>query len=360
MSAPVTNADATTHGVTRPPVVHVTWQRHAGRAEEISSALGGRALHVHPPALPGRAGTLLRYAASLVLTAAGLARLRPRATIVTNPPVFPAVVVAAYAALTRTPFLLDSHTSSFGVKGNTVARRLLGVHRWLARRSNGVMVTTQSWVREVEGWGARGLVVHEAPPPWTVAPQPPGGGTPRVLFVGVFADDEPVEAVVAAAAQLSDVHVAVTGDLAKCPPGLVAAAGPNVEFVGFLDQSGYRAEVERADVLLALTTEPTSIMRAGYEAVYARRRLVVSDWPALREVFPYAWTTGHDPDALAAALRAALSEPAGAQRLDRALAEQDARWRSQLETLRLAVAPAAPSTPRLTGSSAGSTGAVAS
>lgn len=351
----MTNADAPTPGTSRPPVLHVTWQRHAGRAEEISAALGGRALHVHPRALPGRAGTLVRYAQSLVLTAAGLARLRPRATIVTNPPVFPAVVVAAYAALTRTPFLLDSHTSSFGVKGNTVARRLLGVHRWLARRSNGVMVTTQSWVREVESWGARGLVVHEAPPPWTVSPQPPGGPQ-RVLFVGVFADDEPVEAVVAAAALLPGVQVAVTGDLAKCPAGLVAAAPPNVEFVGFLDQSGYRAEVERADVLLALTTEPTSIMRAGYEAVYARRRLVVSDWPALREVFPHAWFTSHDPQALAAALRDALSEPAAAQRLDRALAEQASRWRGQLETLRGALAPSAQDTPRIAGSSASPAG----
>ncbi|WP_432490913.1 glycosyltransferase [Kineococcus auxinigenes] len=311
----------------RPPVVHVTWQRHAGRAAEIAGSLGGRALHVHP--LGGRSKWRVagRYGLSVALTAAGLVRHRPRSVIVTNPPVFPALVVAGYAACARVPFALDSHTSSFGVKGNAVARRMLGVHRWLARRADTVMVASPEWADVVDGWGGRGLVVHEAPPGWEAAP--PRTGRPTVLFVGVFADDEPVREVVEAARSLPEVRVRITGDLERCPEDLRRSAPANVEFTGFLGPREYRAAVEAADVLLTLTTERTSVMRAGYEAAYVGRRLVVSDWPVLREVFPHAWHTDHEPASIARALRAALDDTGDGEREERARREQTARWDEQ-------------------------------
>ena len=340
----------------RPPVVHVTWQRHAGRAEEIAHALGGRPVHVYLPSLTRRALVPLRYLLSVLLTAGALVRLRPRSVIVTNPPVFPGLVVAAYSAVTGVPFLLDSHTSSFGVKGNAVSRRLLGVTRWLARRSSGVMVTVEEYVRLVESWGARGLVVHEAPPrrgPLAVDAGDAGApaadssratagapaaraGRPRVLFVCVFSDDEPVAEVLEAARLLPDVDVVVTGDVAKCPPELRDAAPENVELTGFLDLDAYADQLHRADAVLALTTEPTSIMRAAYEAVYARRPLVVTDWPALREVFPYARPAHNEPEALAAAVRTALAED-DAARAEAALAAQQERWEQQQRAIRTAL-----------------------
>ncbi len=323
----------------RPPVVHVTWQRHAGRATEIAHALGGRPLHVYDARLTRRWLVPLRYLLSVLATAGGLVRLRPRAVVVTNPPVFPGVVVAAYCAVARAPFLLDSHTSSFGVKGNAVSRRLLGVTRWLARRSNGVMVTVEEYVRLVESWGARGLVVHEAPPvvPAPGAARRPDGERPRALFVGIFADDEPVAEVLKAAALVPEVDVAVTGDVARCPAALRASAPANVRFVGFLDQRAYAAELAGADVVLALTTEPTSVMRAAYEAVYACRPLVVSDWPALAEVFPYAHRAANEPAALAEAVRAALAG-ADVEALEAAAAVQRERWSGQLAAVRRALA----------------------
>lgn len=318
---------------------HVTWQRHGGRAEEMAEALGGRALHVYPVALADRRWVLLRYAVSAVLTAAGLLRLRPRAVVVVNPPVVPGLVVAAWSRLTGAPFLLDSHTSSFGVKGNAVARRTLGITRWLARRSAGVMVTTTSWVTEVQSWGATGLVVHEAPPAWEVGPRV-AGARPQVLFVGVFSEDEPVDAVVAAAALLPEVDLLVTGDVTRAPAGLVDGAPANVSFTGFLDQRAYRRALEAADVVVALTTEPTSVMRAAYEAVYARRALVVSDWPTLREVFPLAHHAHNDAEALADGVRTALADgpEAAASRAREAHQVQHLRWDQQLDAMRTALA----------------------
>jgi hypothetical protein len=58
-------------------------------------------------------------------------------------------------------------------------------------------------------------------------------------------------------------------------------ARANVRFVGFLDSSGYRGVVTEADAVLCPTTEPGSVMRSAYEAVYACRTLIVSGWPVV-------------------------------------------------------------------------------
>lgn len=320
------------------PLAYITWQRHAGRASEIAAELGGVPVHVHLPRLTtGTARNLLRYALSTALTAGHLVRHRPQAVIATNPPFVPGLLATAYGAVTGRPVVLDSHPTSFGAKDHAASRRLLPVHRAMARRAAAVMVTTQEWVRVVEGWGGHGLVVHEAPPRWTVAPWRPSGGRPRVLFVGVFASDEPVDVVVAAARAMPDVDVHITGDARRCPPELAAALPPNAVLTGFLGPEDYRRAVEDADALLVLTTEPTSVVRAGYEAVYAQRALVVSDTPVLREVFPDAEHTPNTPEGVVAAVRRALAVGGDAPRLAAALERQRARWEAQLGALRTAL-----------------------
>ena len=180
--------------------------------------------------------------------------------------------------------------------------------------------------------------MQEAPPLWQVPATAPAGGRRRVLYVGVFGGDEPVEAVVGAAALLPDVDVAVTRDPARCPAGLRERAPPNLHFVGYLGPEAYAAEFARAQAVVTLTTEPTSIMRSAYEAVYARRALVTSDWPALRTVFPYAHHAANEPTALAAAIEEALTD--GPAVLEEALRTQQERWSGQLAALRSALTSA--------------------
>jgi glycosyltransferase involved in cell wall biosynthesis len=284
----------------------------------------------------GRRRTALRYAVSALLTVAKLARHRPTAVVVTNPPIVPGVLAWLYARVAGARLALDSHPASFGRKGDRVSARLLPVHRWLARRVDTVLVTTDEWVEEVERWGGRGLVVHEAPPPWTCGPaRRQVDGVTRVLFVGVFGGDEPVDQVVDAARHLDDVEILVTGDLRRAPAGLVEAAPPNVRFVGFLDPDDYAAAVDDADLLLALTTEPTSVMRAAYEGVYAGRPIVISDWPALRELFPYAVFVANDAEGIAKGVGAAVDDRGTLlAELARARELQTTRWDDQRAAVR--------------------------
>jgi glycosyltransferase involved in cell wall biosynthesis len=321
--------------VTERPVVFLAWTSRAGRAEDVAAALGGHALVVfpRPPSfLKHPVSTAVRYVMSLVVSIGALVRLRPGVVIATNPPLFPPLLAVLWTRLTGGRFLMDSHPSAFGAKNRWVLGKLQPLHRWLGRRATGVLVTTEERAREVDAWGGRGLVVHEAPLDF---PPPVRGGPTTVLFIGVFAPDEPVAELVEAARSLPDVRIRITGRLEDAAPGLVDGSPDNVEYVGYLGPDAFRDAVSSATVVLTLTTEPSSIMRSAYEADWARIPLVTTDTPALRETFPYADFCDNSPASIAEALRRTLTSYDEKLALaDEAAAVQLARWEEQLKALR--------------------------
>jgi glycosyltransferase involved in cell wall biosynthesis len=280
-----------------------------------------------------------------VLTLAYLIREDPGAVITTNPPVLPGLIALAWSRIRRIPFALDSHPGAFGKQGDRVSARLLPVHRFLVRRAAVTLVTAGAWVEVVHDWGGHGIVVHEAPGPWArlkPAPHQPGR-RPQVLLVSRFAGDEPVDAAVKAAGLVPEIDLLVTGRLEDLPDEMEANAAPNVSFVGFLATAEYQALVAASDLVVALTSEPTSVMRCAYETVYARKPLLISDWPLSRELFPFARPVANDAGSIAQGIREALSELEELEsRADQALSLQLARWGSQLAALVAALGLAQP------------------
>lgn len=315
------------------PVAFVAWTSAPERAQEIAAALGGVAF-CHYPLGHVRAIAPMRYAFSAMLTCAFLAAKRPRAVIVTNPPIFPALIALAYARLTRAPMLLDSHPGGFGLQGDRQSALMQPVVRWVTRRADTTLVTEHSLAARVQEWGGRSQVVHEAPPEWEAPAPTPRGDAPEVLFVCTFGRDEPVQAFVDAARELPDVAFKVTGDLRRAPEGVRQSAPLNVEWVGFLRGADYTAALASGDLVVVLTTEPTSVVKAGYEVVYAERPLLLSDWPAGRETFPAAAFAENTGPALAHAIRTALSDlDAMVEGAPAARALQEHRWAAQREAL---------------------------
>jgi glycosyltransferase involved in cell wall biosynthesis len=265
-----------------------------------------------------------------------LIRRRPRALIVTNPPIFAALVAYPYSLVANVPLLLDSHPSSFRTDGPH--SRVLPLHAWLARRSRGTLVTTNELGSQVVAWGGTPLVVHESPPNWTFKPAPPLAGRPTVLVLGSLAPDESVDEVLAAARDLPDVDFALTGDTRRCANDMLDSRPDNVTFLGFLGPQEYAAALERASVAVVLTSVRVAVPRSAYDAVYAQRPLVLSDSPVLHELFPFAVKVENDRSSIAAGVRDAIARHAELVRLaPDALALQSQRWAGQLERLRRVV-----------------------
>jgi glycosyltransferase involved in cell wall biosynthesis len=325
---------------TRPSVAFIAWSSVSGRSLEIARALGGEARCFYDFGFVRRRLVPLRYAASALRTVAYLLLRRPRAVIATNPPVFPALIAYLYGRLRGAPVVLDSHPTSFGFYADKRFVTLMPLHRFLMSRVRGTIVTVEELAEEVRRQGGRAALVHEAPPLWSVPPaEPLGERPPVVLFVGIFASDEPVELLVEAARRLPEIEVRVTGDVRKCPPELLADTPENVHFVGFLDPQAYRDAIAAANVVMTLTTRPESVDRGANEAVFARRPLIVSDWPAARRYFPYAVHVPNTADGIAAGLREAVGRYEQLrQKADLALAEQQGRWEAQLDELRELIA----------------------
>ena len=320
-------------GLTRPPVAFIAWGHVSARSREIAEALGGDARCLYPFRIMRRALVPLRYILSTAQMIGYLVRMRPRALIVTNPPIFAALVAYPYSLVARAPLLLDSHPSSFRTEGPH--SRFLPLHAWLSRRSRGTLVTTAELGDQVLAWGGTPLVVHESPPDWTVGRAPPLDGRPAVLVLGSLAPDEAVDEVLAAARDLPGVDFTLTGDTRRCANAILDSVPDNATFLGFLGPQEYAAALERASVAVVLTSVHVAVPRSAYDAVYAQRPLVLSGSPVLRELFPFAVKVENDRSSIAAGVREAISRHAELVRLaPDALALQSQRWAGQLELLR--------------------------
>jgi glycosyltransferase involved in cell wall biosynthesis len=325
----------------RPAVSFIAWSSVSGRSEEIAAALQGDSRCFYDFGFVDKRLIPLRYLASAARTAFYLLRRRPRAVIVSNPPIFPALIAYLYCRLSGARIVLDSHPVSFGFdEEKKVVTLMMPLQRYLTPRVDGTIVTVESLAEKVREQGGRAAIVHEAPPTWSAPQAPPLGERPRVLFVGIFAHDEPAHAVAAAARELPEADILITGDLRKCPPELLEDPAPNIRFVGFLDQAAYREEIVRANVVMTLTDRPEDVSRVANEAVFARRPLIVSDWPAARRYFPHAIAVANTPAAVASGVREAIARYGElVETADAARDEQQGRWREQLDALRGFVAP---------------------
>jgi glycosyltransferase involved in cell wall biosynthesis len=317
-------------------VAVVAWSAVDGRSAELARALGGESRCYYDLRIVKRWLVPVRYLVSGLRTSAFLASRRPAVVIVTNPPAVAGLVAWGCTRLLGGRLILDSHQDVFDPGSRH--GRMTRLNRWLARRSAATLVANPALAERVRAWGGDAEVLHEAPPLWSVPAAASLSGRPRILFVSVFAGDEPVDVVLEAAARLPEVDVRITGDLRRCPAGLREQAPGNVSFIGFLTGADYPSELREADVVLVLTTnEDISVPRSAYEAVWAGRPLVLSDTPGFRKLFPLAVHVTNDADGVADGLRRAVAQHERLRREAAAARDtQAARWREQrgrLETL---------------------------
>lgn len=283
----------------------ITWLPHCRRSDGIAAALGGPSHLVHYLGYKRPAQAPLKYALATVTTLRRLWRERPSLVLVATPPVPAAVVVWAYCALTSSAFVIDAHTGSFD---DQRWRWALPLQRWLARRAEATIVTGPHLASQVESWGARALVIGTVPVTFPPADPADLGPGEHVVVVNTFSRDEPVDAILAAAATTPDVTFHVTGNTARGGTA-VAAAPPNVRFTGWITDEEYHGLLQRADVVMCLTTRDHTMQRGGYEAMAVGRPLITSNWPLLRTTFSQGTLhVDNSPAAIATAVTEALAK----------------------------------------------------
>jgi hypothetical protein len=223
-----------------------------------------------------RALVPLRYAVQAAATAWQLLRRRPRVVVAMCPPLALGLLVLAYAKATGAAMAVDAHTAAI-VRGGRIRRSI----RFFDRRGCVLIVAGDHIAGHLAANGLRRpSAIHDPMPALSPTKAPTSG---QVVVPLGWAPDEPIGDVLGAARRLPEHTFVLTGR----PKGEWAEAElpPNVQRVGLLPKADYDRLVRQAGVVVALTTRPFTMLRAGYEAVQARVPVVVSDTPTLRDYF---------------------------------------------------------------------------
>lgn len=320
----------------------IAWAPYSRRSEMFARELDGTLHCIHYLKFQSPAYAPLKYVLQTVRTLWVLFRDRPSAVHVQNPPFVCGLVVDLYRALTGARYVIEHHSAAFGPAWDWA----LPAQKLLARHAVTNIATNEHWASLIRSWDAHALVMYdpflELP---QVGPYPLEPGV-NVAFLGTFAADEPVQAVLGAAALLPEIHFHVTGETTRVPE-LVAAAPANVSFTGFLDSNReYLGLLRGVDAVIVLTTRDHTLQLAGCEAIAVGKPLVTSDFPYLRELFA-AGAVFVEPSAesIAAGVRDAVDRASElAAEIPRFRDQQRAEWNARLRQLEAMVSGGAEGT----------------
>jgi glycosyltransferase involved in cell wall biosynthesis len=257
--------------------------------------------------------------------------MRPEILFVSNP----SLVLTVLAVVTRRLFgfylVVDAHNE--GVRPFARSNAFV---RWITRRllrsADATIVTNHALAQDVEAAGGRPLVLPDslpAPPALSATPDT-SGDAPHVAVIATFALDEPISAIVAAAAMLPEVRFAISGDAAKFA-ALELDLPPNVRLTGFMPEQAYWELLARSQVICDLTLKPDCLVCGAYEGLALAKPMVLSDNPPTRDIFgDAAVLSGTGPDDIAKAVRTALDRRERIEANAREVrGEFPARWRPQ-------------------------------
>jgi glycosyltransferase involved in cell wall biosynthesis len=138
-------------------------------------------------------------------------------------------------------------------------------------------------------------------PGWDAA-----GGNPDVVVIATFRRDEPIAAIVSAAAMMHDREFVLTGH-ASAFQRLGIELPSNVQLTDYLPESRYWAVLAAASVVCDLTLKEDCLVCGAYEALSLGKPMVLTDDSATRALFgPAAVLARNDAGSIESALREAL------------------------------------------------------
>jgi glycosyltransferase involved in cell wall biosynthesis len=264
---------------------------------------------------------------------------RPEVLFVQNPSLALTMLATALRPVFRYFLVVDAHNEGIRPfdRPYSWVRRLT---RWLLRSADVTIVTNEALAADVTAAGGYALTLPDRLP---AVPHPDAEPADPVepadiVVVATFRPDEPIAAIMAAAAMTPTARVAVTGPADRFRE-TAAPVPPNVRLTGFLPDPSFWRQLASAQVICDLTLKPDCLVCGAYEALAVGKPMVLSDNPPTRELFgPAAELTTADAEDIATAFRRSL---AGCDRLEAgALALREAyprRWQRQADAVRRAI-----------------------
>jgi glycosyltransferase involved in cell wall biosynthesis len=271
--------------ITEGEVIFLVWAAPtfgSGRSRLLAKELQMPApIHFYFTRWKGAWTAPLRYVVHGVQTLRLLFQKRPRVVIVQSPPSFAVLFVALYCKMTNSRYVIDAHSDAFQ---RGIWTRPTWLYDWVTRNAALTLVTDHFFRTMIEQKGGQAMVLRD---PVESTPLSPVQRKEQfsVTVVNTFARDEPLDAVLQAAADLPDVRFSVTGKRSRANPDLLQQAPSNVVFTDFLPDEAYYQLLRSSHAVMSLTTRDHTLQCGACEALSLERPIITSDWPLLREYF---------------------------------------------------------------------------
>lgn len=301
----------------------LSWVRYHGRSAELAEVLGLKAEFVQPD---GK-NLLERYVRSVLQTRRCLRSDSSSSVFVMLPPA-PALLAVMIFKRNNTRIVADLHTGYFlDPKWKWFSR----IGLWILRNQT-VVVTNPELAKLTARSGVRTVVLHDiltdrSEAEFSTAEQ-------FVLCPLSYANDEPVDEIVAAARLCPQVRFVLTG---RAPEFIKDKATPNVKFTGYVSNEVFERLVLDAQAICALTKRDLTMQRAGYEALMAGKPQVTSQFDVLSQFLTTAaeYADPNDPKSIAQGIqRVVENKEHYSEEARKVLAQRIAQQRQSIESLR--------------------------
>ena len=264
--------------------ISLNWCKHHGRSESLARRLNISDYYIHPEVR----FLLIRYLLSTFLTIKLLINLRPSSVIVMQPPAVSLFLVYFLSKFMKFRVIGDLHTGVFLDPKWRWSKK--AVSRILTH-DNCAIVTNKYLYEELSSAGLQNIVIlDDLIEIYPVASSISESLADKfliqhnsyVLAPLSYAFDEPLEELLIAMRNSPSLTWLLTGD---APRSFIELAPINVVFTGYVSNSEYRSLLLSAQAVIALTTQESTMQRAGYEALNSGKPLLISNKIVLREFF---------------------------------------------------------------------------
>jgi hypothetical protein len=264
-------------------IVFLVWDRQSIRAAGIAKHIGASIHFLFT--------SRIRHPMLFIRTLQILRNERPRVIICQSPPITCAFIAMVYkhifARMLKPKVLIDAHTGAITRPWCKIVSRFVMKHA-----SANIVINDEQQNYLIQNYHIRPIVLEDPIPDFTdilYSKQEEYKIDKKALFnvavISSFAYDEPLQAVLDAASELPDVYFYITGDKKNADEILLIKKSDNVILTGFLDYDIYIDLLQKVGVIMDLTTENTSIVAGGFEAVALEQPLIISNWLPLRRYF---------------------------------------------------------------------------
>lgn len=266
-------------------IIWITWEKQR-RSISLSRLLNADYLE-----LSGVSNFFFRYITSIWLTAFKIIGNRKSVIIVQNPSLVLAFMSTLLGKLLLTRVVVDRHTDKYLLEDGKglVFRALMFVSNFSIKHASLTIVTNDDLIEKVESLKGKPFILPDPFPEIEQFVRPDNSWSKndkkKCFVVASWSSDEPLNEIFETASNMPDINVYVSGKPKSEYSELIANKPDNLYLTNYLSDIDYYSLMHECDVVLAITTEPATLVCGGYEALALGKPLLTGDSDSLRNYY---------------------------------------------------------------------------